>query len=193
MLIIVSGFAGSGKSTLTEKLAKALGLKFVHASDLLRQLKSKKTGKLDAEHTKSGSGWWESKEAEEYMKKRENDSSMDERLDKELLKIAEKGSVVLDSWTLPWLSKKGFKIWLEASAETRAKRVAERDSIPFGKVKKKIVERDKKTAAIYKRLYGFELGKDKKPFHLVIDTNNLNESQTFEIALNKIKEKMEVK
>ena len=188
MLIIVSGFAGSGKSTLADSIGKNFGLKVVHASHLLQQLKQKEMNELDTTKTKAGSGWWEGKEAQDYMKQRQKDSSMDKALDKELLEIAEKGDVVLDSWTMPWLCKKGIKIWLNAKAETREKRVSERDNLKYQDVLKKIKERDKKTAGIYKKIYGFEMGKDYSPFDLVIITDKLQQEDVRKIAIKKIME-----
>ena len=175
-IIIVSGFAGSGKSTLAEKLAKYFGLKCVHASDLLRQLQGKKAEELKPEESKAGSGWWETKEGKEFIKKRLADKSMDKELDKLLLKVIDNGNVVVDSWTMPWLSKKGFKIWLNVSAEERARRVAKRDNLEVSEVIEKINYRDTKTAEIYRNLYGFELGKDLKPFSLVAKAEKTEEA-----------------
>lgn len=187
MLIIVSGFAGSGKSTLSELLGKEFGLKVVHASHLLKELQNKSVKELDTEHTKAGSGFWESKEGKIFLERREKDFSMDKKLDELLLKIAGKGNVVLDSWTMPWLCKKGFKVWLEVSAKERARRVAKRDNLPEKQVLERIVERDKKTAGIYKKLYGFEIGKDFKPFSMVVRADKLDEKKVFELVAGKIK------
>ena len=57
------------------------------------------------------------------------DPAFDKRIDEKLLELAKQGNVVLDSWTMPWLLKGGFKIWLEASSTVRAKRVVTRDNI----------------------------------------------------------------
>ncbi len=168
-IIIVSGFAGSGKSTLAKKLAAAFDLKCVHASDLLKQLMEKKAEEINVNKTTEGRGWWETEEAKEFMKKRMNDGSMDRELDKMLLEIIEEGNVVLDSWTMPWLSKKGFRIWLEANAEERTKRVAGRDKLDYSEVLERIKSRDEKTTRIYRDLYGFEFGVDKTPFNIAID------------------------
>lgn len=188
MLIIVSGFAGSGKSTLTEKLASQFGIPFVHASDVLKQLRTKKPEQIDAKKTEAGKGFWESKEGDAFMKQREIDDSTDKALDKMLLEIADKENVVLDSWTMPWLCKKGFKIWLHASPKVRAKRVSERDKLEEKKVLEKIIERDKKTAELYKKIYGFSIGEDLEPFQLVINTDNLKEKEVFGIAYQKVSE-----
>lgn len=190
MLIIVSGFAGSGKSTLSELLGKKLGLKVVHASHLLKELQSKSVKELDLENTQAGTGFWESAEGKKLLEKREKDFSLDKKLDKLLLEIAEQGNVVLDSWTMPWLCKKGFKIWLETSAKERAKRVSRRDKLDEKEVFEKILERDKKTAGIYKKIYGFEIGKDFKPFDLVIEADKLNEKQVLDAVLEKLEKKL---
>lgn len=179
-LIIVSGLAGSGKSTLAESLAKHFGLKCIHASDILRQLRDKKIDEIRHEQTIPGSGWWESVEGKAYLEKRLHDPSMDKALDKQLLKIAEAGKVVFDSWTMPWLCKQGFKIWLEAPLDVRAQRVSVRDNLSYEIVKERLSEKDMKTAMIYKSIYGFDLGKDFKPFHLMLKTENLSADDVFE-------------
>lgn len=187
ILVIIAGFAGSGKSTLAEKLAKKLKLRCIHASGLLRQLQAKKFREINPDASGMNSGWWESGEGRQYMKKRLADGSMDRELDKELLKLADeaekkKEGMVLDSWTMPWLCKKGFKIWLSASPETRAKRAAGRDGIPPGEALKRVLERDSQTKKIYEKLYGFKLGEDFRPFHLVLETDGMDEEQVFREA-----------
>ncbi|MBS3063385.1 MAG: cytidylate kinase family protein [Candidatus Diapherotrites archaeon] len=185
MIVIVSGFAGSGKSTLAERLAKKQGLKCVHASGLLRQLQERTASELKADEAKANTGWWESREGKAYLERRLKDSSMDQALDAELLRIAKAGDVVLDSWTMPWLFKgNAFKVWLKTSLDVRAKRVAGRDKLDEKEVQAKLAERDEKTATIYRKIYGFELGKDLKPFSLVLDTDKLNEKQVFEACVD---------
>jgi len=164
MIIIVSGFAGSGKSTLAKKLALEFGLPVVHASDILHKMKDKKIDEIDTSKTSASSGWWESNEAQKYLHERENDLSMDKELDETLLEIIEKGNVVVDSKTMGNLSKKGFKIWLDCSAKTRAERIAERDGLDWEEVLRKINERDEVDKRIYRKLYNFELGKDLHGF-----------------------------
>lgn len=190
IVIIVCGFAGSGKSTLAENLAKFFNLKCVHASDVLKQLLEKDVESIDLDKTKGGTGWWESEAGKKFMKQRITDGTLDKILDKKLLEIIEKGNVVLDSWTMPWLSEKGYKIWLETSIEERAKRVSERDKLPFEEVRKKIASRDIETARIYEKLYGFKMGKDLTPFNFIIKSDNLSIEQVFEKAKKTIEKEL---
>ena len=82
---------------------------------------------------------------------------------------------------MPWLLKKGFKIWLEAFPEKRAERIARRDSISIREALKALKNKEEKTKTIYQKLYVFNLGEDFNPFHLTLDTNNLNEDEVFHI------------
>ncbi|MFH1696748.1 MAG: hypothetical protein ABH854_02465, partial [Candidatus Diapherotrites archaeon] len=46
----------------------------------------------------------------------------------------------------------------------------------------KLRERDAQTTEIYKKLYGFTLGEDMKPFHFIIPTDNIDEERVFSKA-----------
>jgi cytidylate kinase len=80
---------------------------------------------------------------------------------------------------MPWLLKDGFKIWLDASEDVRARRIAMRDGISVEEALKRMRERENRTKEIYRRLYGFRLGEDFEPFHVIIDVNNLNQDEVF--------------
>jgi len=116
-----------------------------------------------------------------FLERRSKDPRFDETVDKKLLKLAQQGNVVLDSWTMPWLLKEGFKILLKASPEKRAERIARRDGISVKEALKALKSKEEKTKAIYKKLYGFSLGEDFTPFYLILDTNNLDRKEVFRI------------
>jgi len=97
------------------------------------------------------------------------------------LELAQQGNVILDSWTMPWLLKKGFKVWLEASPEKRAERIANRDEISIEEALKALRNKEERTKAIYKKLYGFSLGEDFTPFNLILDTDNLKAGEVFQV------------
>jgi cytidylate kinase len=172
MVICISGMAGTGKSTLSKKLAKKYDLKCYSGGDALKEL-AKAEG-YDA----SCEGWWETPEGLNFLKTRANDPKF---VDAKLLEYAGKGNVLLDSWTMPWLLKDGFKIWLMASIEKRAARVAVRDGMTPEEAIKVLEEKEDRTKAIYKKLYGFVLGEDFTPFDLVLDTDKLNADEVFEV------------
>lgn len=175
LIVCIGGMAGSGKSTLAKKLAAKYGLRYYSGGDALKALA------LDEGFKPLERGWWESSEGLRFLKRRGEDPEFDKAVDKKLLQFAKHGNVVLDSWTMPWLLKEGFKIWLEASTEKRAARIAKRDKMSLKDAVKALESKEKQTKAIYKRLYGFELGEDLAPFKLILDTDNLAAEEVFKV------------
>ena len=183
VVICICGMTGSGKSTVSKKLAERYGLKYYSGGDALKALAMEKGYKTVEK------GWWESPEGFSFLENREKNLELDRAVDQKLLEAGEQGNVILDSWTMPWLLKKGFKIWLEASPQKRAERVAKRDGISVEKALKALRNKESKTKAIYKKLYGFSLGEDFTPFHLILDTENLEAEEVFQ-ALTIVLDKM---
>ncbi len=175
IVICISGMAGTGKSTLAKKLAQKYKLKYYSGGDALKEL-AKNEG-----YNTSSCGWWESPEGLSFLKKREKNLKFDKAVDDKLLEYAQQGNVLLDSWAMPWLLKTGFKIWLTASEEKRAERIAKRDKIAVKKALQVLKEKEAGTKTIYKKLYGFRLGEDLDPFNLVLDTNNLDAEEVFQV------------
>ena len=174
IVVCISGMAGTGKSTLAKKLAKKYKLRYYSGGDALKALAAEEG------YDSSIRGWWESPEGLNFLKKREKNFEFDKAVDDKLLEYAQQGCVLLDSWTMPWLLKTGFKIWLVASVEKRAERIAKRDKIPTKEALQVLKEKEARTKAIYKKLYGFTLGEDFEPFNLVLDTDNLNAGEVFQ-------------
>jgi cytidylate kinase len=175
VVVCVCGLAGSGKSTLGRKLARRYGFKFYSGGDALKALA------LDEGYRQIKRGWWESPEGMRFLERRRRDSEFDRVIDAKLLEFAREGNVVLDSWTMPWLLDRGFKVWLEASPEKRAKRIAKRDGLGFEEALKALMVKESRTRSIYRKLYGFDLGGDFEPFHLILDTDNLGAGEVFSV------------
>jgi cytidylate kinase len=172
-VICISGMAGTGKSTLSKKLAEKYNLRYFSGGDVLKEL-AKQEG-----YNVAVQGWWESSEGLKFLNKRTNDSKFDKTVDDTLLKYASNGNVLLDSWTMPWLLKEGFKIWLEASFASRVARVAKRDKMSIAQTLKVLEEKETQTKAIYNALYGFNLGDDFEPFDFILDTDSLTADEVF--------------
>ena len=173
VVICISGMTGSGKSTVAKKLADKYGLGYFSGGNALKILAQEEGYDSDVR------GWWETAEGLNFLKQRMADPVFDKKIDEKLLELAAEGNVVLDSWTMPWLLKEGFKVWLEASPQVRAKRVVTRDSISDEEALKALTEKDERTRQIYKSLYGFDLGLDLTPFNLVLATDELDPDDIF--------------
>ncbi|MEM3627748.1 MAG: cytidylate kinase family protein [Candidatus Bathyarchaeia archaeon] len=174
IIICICGLAGSGKSTLAKKLAEKYGLTYYSGGDALKALA------IEEGYKPFERGWWESPEGMRFLERRGRDPKFDRKVDEKLLELAKEGNVVLDSWTMPWLLENGFKVWLEASPRKRAERIAKRDGIRVEQALKALEKKEEQTKEIYKRLYGFCLGEDFAPFHLILDTENLGAEEVFQ-------------
>jgi cytidylate kinase len=173
IVICISGMTGSGKSTVAKRLADRYGLDYLSGGNALKNLAQEEGYNSDV------TGWWETAEGLKFLQQRMEDPAFDKRIDEKLLELAEQGNVILDSWTMPWLLNEGFKVWLEASPQVRAKRVMNRDSISIEEALKALTEKDEQTTQIYKNLYGFDLGNDLSPFNLVLATDDLEPEEVF--------------
>ncbi|RJS87232.1 cytidylate kinase [Candidatus Bathyarchaeota archaeon] len=174
LVICICGMAGSGKSTVAKRIARHYGLRYSSGGDALKAVAA------ELGYRTSGEGWWETEEGIRFLKERSRNPEIDRRVDQKQLEWAKEGGIVFDSWAMPWLLRDGFKVWLEASEEVRAHRIAERDKLTPEEALKFLREKEARTKRIYKKLYGFSLGEDFSPFHLIIDVNLLSKDEVFE-------------
>ena len=173
VVICISGMTGSGKSTVAKRLADKYGLGYFSGGNALRTLAQEEGYDSDVR------GWWETAEALNFLQQRMGDPTFDKKIDEQLFELAKEGNVVLDSWTMPWLLNEGFKVWLEASPQVRAKRVTNRGHISVEDALNALTKKDEQTRQIYKSLYGFDLGNDLTPFNIVLATDELDPDDVF--------------
>lgn len=178
VIICICGMAGSGKSTQAKRLAEKYGLKYYSGGDALKALA------LIEGYRNVDQGWWESSEGLRFLERRDKDLKFDEEIDRKLLELAQQGNAILDSWTMPWLIDRGFKIWLDASPEKRAERIAQRDRITVEEALEALKSKERQTKAIYEKLYGFVLGEDFAPFQFILDTENLGADEVLHVLSN---------
>ncbi len=175
LVIIFSAMASAGKSSIARMVADKYKLKFHDAGDILKFIAKDEGFKVT-----ENEDWWDTEEGMRFLKKRSEDQSFDKKIDKKLIELAEEGNAVFTSWTLPWIYGKGISVWLHASVEVRAKRLAGRDNIPYEEALKLIKERDEKNNKLYKSLYNIDYGNDLKPFDIIIDTDNMSKQNVLE-------------
>jgi cytidylate kinase len=165
--IILSGPPAVGKTTVAKLIEKWTGLKYVSGGDMLKELAKEKGYKV------TGEDWWDSEEGQRFLRERAKDHRYDLEVDRRLRSLAGEGGYVITSYSLPWISEKGIKVWLKASKKVRARRMSERDGISIDKALRVVEVRDRENKDLYKKLYGYEFEEDLKVFHLVIDTENM--------------------
>jgi len=182
IVICISGLAATGKSTLAKRLAESLNLRYVSGGDGLKMLA------VERGYRPGGREWWETEDGMRFLEERLRNPEFDKLVDQKLIELAKAGDVVIDSWVLPWLYRGGFNIWLKAKTEVRAERMARRSGISVEEARSLLEKRDSESIELYKKLYGIEVGRDFEPFHLVLDTSDLDESAVYRIVLQAVKE-----
>ncbi len=174
--IIISGMAGVGKSTLAKALADHYGIDYVCGGDMLKEI-ARQEGYEPTEN------WWETPEGMEFLRKRKEDPNFDKKLDEMLIERAKKGNCTITSWALPWVWGKGIKIWLQASQKTRAERISRRDGISLEDAMEYVKKRDRENVELYKKIYGFTLGKELEVFDLVLNVEHAPAEKVKEIVI----------
>ena len=174
--IVISGPPAVGKTTVAKGLAEEFQLTYLSGGDVLKSM-AKEQG-FDSD----GDDWWDTEEGMKFLAQREENYEFDKKLDEKLTSLFNQGSMVITSYTLPWLVKNGIKIWLEGSHASSTKRMQTRDNMSSDEAYEVTKERFDKNKALYKNLYNFDFGDDKSVFDVIINTNNLTAQQVIDVA-----------
>jgi cytidylate kinase len=162
MIIAISGLTGSGKNTLGELLAEKLGYRLVCPTfkDLAKR---------------------EGVPLMEFQKMAERDPDIDRKFD-ELLKEQAKGDCVVTTWLGPWMVDADLRIKLVAPAETRAKRIADRDGMALEDAVKHVEERDERNRKRYMKLYGIDIF-DESIYDALLDSGEHRPEELLKMVL----------
>ncbi len=169
MRIAISSKSGCGNTTVSTMVAEKLGFKLINFT--FRQLSAEK-----------GIEFWQ------FCKMAEEDDNIDRELDRRQVEMAmaEKDCVLGSRLAIWMLEKADLKVYLEASAATRAGRVHKREG---GSLEDRIREtegRDMHDSARYKRIYGID-NNDTSVADLVIKTDDKTPEEIVSIILEKAK------
>lgn len=149
--IAISGRSGCGNTTVSRMLAEKLDISFINYT--FRALASEIHMPL-----------------EEIIEKAKTDFSYDRMVDEKQVELARRSSCVLGSRLAIWmLPEADLKIYLEASPETRAKRILNREGGSLGEIMEFTAMRDQEDTRRYKELYSID-NTDFSNAHLMIDT-----------------------
>jgi len=179
--IVISGPPAVGKTTVAKGLAEEFSLKMLSGGDVLKDM-AKEHG-FDS----SGDDWWDTADGMKFLNQREENPEFDKKLDAKLTDLFNAGSIVITSYTLPWLVNDGIKIWLEGSRESSTKRMQNRDNMSTEDAFEITKQRFDKNKSLYKKLYGFDFGKDTSVFDVIINTDNLTAKQVIDVATETVR------
>jgi len=168
MRIAISSKSGCGNTTVSTMLSQRLGYKLINFT--FRQLAAEKNVEF-----------WE------FCRMAENDDSIDRELDSRQVEMAmAEENCVLGSRLAVWMLKEAdLKVYLTASAHTRAMRVFKREG---GSLEERIREtegRDMHDSSRYKRIYGID-NSDTSVADLVIETDERTPEEIVDIIMDKV-------
>lgn len=174
--IVISGWPAVGKTTIAAEIAKEFDFKVYNGGDILKLLAG------DRGYSISGNDWWDTEQAKKFMAERKANLYFDKQVDQKLVEIVRLGKAVITSYTLPWLVQDAIKFWLKGSQDNRAKRMAKRDNLSLLQAKKIIKMRDDENKNIYRKLYGFNFGRDLNVFDFSLNTDLVDLDSLVEIS-----------
>ena len=180
--VVLSGPPAIGKTTVAKGLADEFNLKYLSGGDILKELASEQG------FSSSGNDWWDTEDGMKFLAQRKENPEFDKKVDEKLIQLFETGNVVITSYTLPWLTDNGIKIWLDGTVENSAKRMQNRDNMDENLALDVVKKRYNENKIIYKNLYNFEFGDDLSVFDKIIKTDVLDAEQVLEIAKSTVRE-----
>jgi len=174
MIISISGLHGTGKSVIAKLLAKNRGILYYSTGQAFRDLAEENGMTL-----------------EEYTNYVEKNPKIDKTLDKKVVEMAKKGSIIIDSQLSGHLLKSiaDFKIHLTCPLKIRVKRMAARDQSSYDAKLKETTLREESELKRFNELYNIDLSDNEfihNFFDLIIDTESLSVEEVLQIILKEL-------
>lgn len=169
--IVISGDVGTGTSTLTLNLARALNWEFISAGDYFRRYALGKNIDL-----------WD---------KLRVDKNFEYGVDNKLLDLAKnKERIIIEGHYQGWRTRnliETFRIKTDCDPEVALRRTVKRDHT-HPETYEEVVKRRQGLDDAFKRLYGNDVYLADQYFHLVVDTTNNSPAEVTALVLEAYQE-----
>ncbi|MDR1787840.1 MAG: cytidylate kinase family protein [Treponema sp.] len=167
----ISGKSGCGNTTVSRLLAETLGLRFINFT--FRNLASEKDISL-----------------KEVLALAASDDYWDKEVDSRQVALArEKGGCVLGSRLAIWmLPEADLKVYLEASDETRARRILHREGGSLDEIAAFTSHRDRQDHERYLRIYHID-NDDLSQAGLIINVDTARPREIVAVIIEELKRK----
>jgi len=171
LIIAISGFHGTGKSTYARALAKEFGLRHISAGMIFRKIAKEKGISL-----------------EELSKIAEKNQRIDYMVDEKTRHEAKKGNVILEGHLAGWMANDyaGIKIFLTAPDSVRFKRIAKRERIPL-KEARQILYLENAERKRWKKIYKIN-AEDLSVYDIILNTGLLPLDSTIKVLKEIVRE-----
>ncbi len=171
LVITVSGYHGSGRSTHATRLAETFGLRYVSSGTIFRQLARERGMGLEA-----------------MSRLTEADSEIDRKIDERAKEESKKLGVVIDATLAGWMAEDpDIRIFLLTSFEERIRRIANREGITYEEAKQETVARENSEMERFRTYYNVIL-EDLSIYDVVLNTELFEEDATARILKSVVEE-----
>jgi len=176
MRVTISGPPGSGKTTVAEIVSESLNTQLIL------------TGKIFREQAKEAE-----MDVNDYNRLAEGDRSIDQKLDEEIVRLA-RGSdeIVIEGRLAGHMLRRAdiesFRVFVNALAEVRARRISEREGTDWKEELRDLLSREKSESRRYKEFYEIDIG-DMSIYDLVVDSSDISAEEVARIVIDEL-EKM---
>lgn len=173
--ITIGGLPGSGTTTACRRLKEVLGLDYVYAGQIFRDLADEHGMSLAA-----------------FGRYCEDHPEVDRELDARQLEVLRRGSCIVEGRLSGWIAQENdvpaLSVWLWAPVDVRAGRIAKREGGDPTERRFEMLEREFSEAKRYKTFYGMDID-DQSFYDLVIKTQDLAPEEVVERILAALEEK----
>ena len=172
MRIAISSKSGCGNTTVSTLLSEKLGYPMVNFT--FRQMAQER-----------GVDFWT------FCRMAEDDYDIDRERDRRQVEMAmEQKDCILASRLAIWMLKEAdLKVYLTATAETRAKRVYTREGGSLEERYKETVRRDENDTNRYKTIYGIDNSKPEECADLIIATDDKTPDEIVSLIIQEVEKK----
>jgi len=174
MKIVVSGGAGTGKSSVADAVAKELSLKRYSTGDMQREIAKEKGMSIN-----------------ELSELEKNDPKIDLEIDNRAKLLGEReDNFIFDSRLASFFIPDSLKIYLKTDIDERVRRrlLQKRDTESFSnpdKARLAILERDENDRSRWLKLYGFDYMLEDN-YDIIIDTTSISIKETADLIIEAI-------
>ncbi len=169
MIISISGPAGSGTTTASKLLSKKLGIPYISAGDIFRQMAAERNMDIL-----------------EFGKFAEENEDIDILIDKRQAEIANNSeNLIVEGRLSAHFVEADLKLWFITPIDIRTKRICKRENKPYDVVKEEIISRSSSEAKRYREIHGININ-NMEIYDLIINTGSFNAERVADIILKVI-------
>ncbi|MCY3413802.1 MAG: cytidylate kinase family protein [Candidatus Heimdallarchaeota archaeon] len=167
-IIAIGGPHGSGKSSVAKRLAEELGMNYISAGSVFRQIAKERGLSM-----------------EEMSKKVLAEPSLDQQIDNRTKELGSIENTVVDAQLAAHFTPDDaiLKISITAPFEVRCNRIARREKTEIEIATSETSVRETSEKKRFLDLYGIDLD-DNSLFDIIINNSRMNEEETYQLTKN---------